>query len=496
MRRSIVITAVAVMLGGGCATAVGATPIRMTTNGEEPWVFVDRQGVTHVTWNVEESLQTRTFYRRAAAGSTVFSPTVELPVAAGVDFTGSYITQDPAPSNRLVLITERASNVTGTPGMYGLTSTDNGVTWTPAVAVAEPSPSVNIGGGRVNVVANGPLGIWVVNGNPTLRLVKLPAALTPAVTAAEQVSISPSAYNGQVQFDAAGQPVFAFSDLDKGYVRVGETGPDQTVFSTEVVSSMHLASGPRGSAVLWYGGPSTDDGIRLRRIVGGVLTPEQRLSSRADSSTGVPYLSADQTGRFHAVWRSSADVVYRRSETGASWTPATTLVRVAGVNRPYSLVVSAGPDGNGWVVYTTGITKSPVFVVRLPSDDPSVPDTQGIENPQVSRRGSGIFITPRTPSLADLRKRKCVRVRVQSTKPAAIRVAIFSGRRSIRVFGTTTVRFSKAGKKLVCVKVPLRARTFDVRQPFRFAFAVREGSPNPRGPAPGKLTTTGFTFFK
>ena len=83
---------------------------------------------------------------------------------------------------------------------------------------------------------------------------------------------------------------------------------------------------------------------------------------------------------------------------------------------------------------------------------------------------------PRHPSRAALKRSKCVNVRVQTTKPAAIRVAIFSGRKSVRVFGATTVRFAKPGKRLVCIRVPLRAHTFDVRKPFRFAFAVRSSA--------------------
>ncbi len=104
-------------------------------------------------------------------------------------------------------------------------------------------------------------------------------------------------------------------------------------------------------------------------------------------------------------------------------------------------------------------------------------------------------MTPKRPSLAKLKKSKCVNVRVQSTKPARINLAIFSGRRSIRIFGQTVVRFNKPGKRLVCVRVPLRAKSFDVRQPFRFAFAVKDGATVKPGEKAGKLTTTSFTNF-
>jgi hypothetical protein len=78
-----------------------------------------------------------------------------------------------------------------------------------------------------------------------------------------------------------------------------------------------------------------------------------------------------------------------------------------------------------------------------------------------------------------------------------VRVAIFSGRRSVRVFGARIVRFTQPGKRLVCVRVPLRARTFDVRQAFRFAFAARDGLTDPPGRrARTQLTVINFTRFR
>ena len=491
MRRTAVLIAAALM-GGAAVTPAVSAPVKLAAKGNDPWVFVDRQGVTHVAWDLTESLQTRTFYARALPGARTFSAPIELPVAAGEDFAGAYITQDPAPSNRLVLITERLPSVTGLPATYALTSSDNGASWTPSVAVADPSPSVNPGGGRVNLVANGPAGIWLTNGNPSFRIIKLPSALTPLVTTPEMVQITDKPYDTQVAFNAAGQPIFAFGAIDQNFVRVGEAGADIPAFATPGTGSIHLATGARGTLVMGAGGPSGNSAVKIRRLVGGALTPEVRISAPGDQTFGQPYVSTDQAGRFHAVWRTAGtDLVYRRSENGTSWTPITVIAKAnLGI---YDPVVSAGADGKGWAVYSTGVNGSPIFAAPL--DDPSVPDTTDIDNPQVTRRGGSVFVTPRNPSLAKLKRRKCVNVRVQSTKPATIRVAIFSGRRSIRIFGATTVRFRQAGKRLVCVKVPLRARTFDVRQPFRFAFAVKAGA-NPSRNAPATVTTSGFTFFR
>lgn len=133
--------------------------------------------------------------------------------------------------------------------------------------------------------------------------------------------------------------------------------------------------------------------------------------------------------------------------------------------------------------------------VAAPPSSAGTPDTSGIPSPKVIRKGPAIFVVPKKPSLATLRKTKCVNVRVQSTVPAAVNVAIFSGRKSVRIFGQQVVRFTVPGKKLVCIRVPLRARTFDVRQPFRFAFAYKLGAhPKPKDKA--TVTTSGFTTFK
>ena len=96
-------------------------------------------------------------------------------------------------------------------------------------------------------------------------------------------------------------------------------------------------------------------------------------------------------------------------------------------------------------------------------------------------------IAPRAISLKNLKKTKCVRVRVTVTEPARVLVAIFSGRKSIRLFGQKVVPFTAAGTKVVCVRVPFRAKTFDVahagrrsRSPSARARPRRPGEPRPR----------------
>lgn len=494
MRRTAPVL-LAAAVGLGAVSAASAAPIRLATEAERPFVFVDRQGVAHMAYSVTSGLTTRTFYRRALPGSRTFSGPVELATGVpGTDFSGAYITQDPAPSNRVVLVTTRCctSNV---PETYALTSLDGGVTWSAAVPIADPAPSVNPTTGRVNTVANGQAGLYLINGNPSMRLIKVAPSLAPVVARDAQVDLSPNPLDGQVVVDPSGTPYFGHLNFAGNvFVRVGETGADVSVSSgSTIVPTLKLAAGARGAVALTITGTVPDTRLETRVVTGGTVGAPVPLAPSTVNSFGVPWLSADQTGRYHAVWREDGNrLIYRRSENGTAWSAPQTLVTGAQIFDP---VASAGPDGNGWVVWEDATSRARVFALPLSAEgDPSVPDLTGITNPRVTRRGSTIVVSPRTPRLADLRRTKCVRVRVQSTRPASIRVAIFSGRRSIRIFGATVVRFPRAGKKVVCIRVPLRARTFNVRQPFRFAFATRFANTPPRRAVP--LVTTPFTFFR
>jgi hypothetical protein len=82
---------------------------------------------------------------------------------------------------------------------------------------------------------------------------------------------------------------------------------------------------------------------------------------------------------------------------------------------------------------------------------------------------------PSRLSLRSLRRSKCVRVGVDSVRPARVLLRIFSGRRSIRLFGESLVRFAAPGHKVTCIAVPKRAHTFNVRTPLRFAVGYALG---------------------
>ncbi|HMN99232.1 MAG TPA: NHL repeat-containing protein [Miltoncostaeaceae bacterium] len=118
------------------------------------------------------------------------------------------------------------------------------------------------------------------------------------------------------------------------------------------------------------------------------------------------------------------------------------------------------------------------------ADLPPAPDLAAvIPNPRTIGVGPATAVVPGRISLGSLRRSKCVRTLVLTSKPARVTVRIFSGIRSIRLFGAKTVRFTAPGRQVVCIRVPFRARTFDARTRLRVSLAVAldaGASPRPR----------------
>jgi hypothetical protein len=117
---------------------------------------------------------------------------------------------------------------------------------------------------------------------------------------------------------------------------------------------------------------------------------------------------------------------------------------------------------------------------------PLVPDLRNeIPSPRQVRAGPATVTAPSKLSLRSLKSSKCVRVAVRSARAARVLVTIFSGRRSVRLFGQRLVVFAARGRKLTCITVPRRAKTFNVRTPLRFAVGYalgarrRPGRPSP-----------------
>jgi hypothetical protein len=104
-----------------------------------------------------------------------------------------------------------------------------------------------------------------------------------------------------------------------------------------------------------------------------------------------------------------------------------------------------------------------------------------IPNPRTVSVGPATVVAPGKISVRSLKRSKCVRTLVLSTKPARVNVRIFSGRRSIRLFGEKTVRFRRPGKQVACIPVPFRAHTFNPRTRLRLAVGVVLGAVEGRG---------------
>jgi hypothetical protein len=99
-----------------------------------------------------------------------------------------------------------------------------------------------------------------------------------------------------------------------------------------------------------------------------------------------------------------------------------------------------------------------------------------IPNPQTLTNGPTTLVAPGTISLRSLRRSKCVLVKVASIRPARVLVSIFSGRRSIRLFGQKLVVFFVPGRQQPCIPVPFRAHTFNVRTPLNVALGYTAGA--------------------
>ena len=142
------------------------------------------------------------------------------------------------------------------------------------------------------------------------------------------------------------------------------------------------------------------------------------------------------------------------------------------------------PDGRSYSGSNTAadgtITpRTAIFFIGCPSPGPNLQST--IPNPQTLTNGPTTLVAPGTISLRSLKRSKCVLVKVTSNRPARILVSIFSGRRSIRLFGQKLVVFFAPGRKQPCIQVPFRARTFNVRTPLNVALGYTAGARPQRG---------------
>lgn len=223
----------------------------------------------------------------------------------------------------------------------------------------------------------------------------------------------------------------------------------------------------------------------------------------------------DPSGARTAEWIVTQGAVFGCARFGIAVDPRTNEVLVSGqggtapgVRRfsPTGALVGATLTGNdkpGDALKATGLAvdREGVVYVRdanVPrilrfADLPPAPNlAAAIPSPQTITRGPGTLVAPGAVPLRSLRTSKCMRTLVVTSKPARVTVRIYSGIRSLRLFGEKTVRFRRAGKAVVCVLVPGRAKTFDARTRLRIALGVVLGAGPLRGvPAPVPTSPTG-----
>lgn len=150
------------------------------------------------------------------------------------------------------------------------------------------------------------------------------------------------------------------------------------------------------------------------------------------------------------------------------------------------VVATRTPSGRRDVIVSRAGEVSDPFAVTVAALPPAPNLAQTIPFPATIAAGPARVTFPRRMSLRSLKRSKCVRVAVRSNRPARVLVTIFSGNRSIRLFGQKRVVFRSKGRKVVCIRVPARAKTFDVRTPLRFAVGwklgarPRAGEPSPK----------------
>jgi len=118
-----------------------------------------------------------------------------------------------------------------------------------------------------------------------------------------------------------------------------------------------------------------------------------------------------------------------------------------------------------------------------------------IENPRTIRNGPATITAPKRISLRNLRRSKCVNVKVAVSEPARVLVQIYSGPKSRRLFGERIVAFRAPGTRYVCVRVPFRAKTFNPRAPAGILVAVRKGNARGNQGPPAKVVTRDVRFF-
>ncbi len=194
------------------------------------------------------------------------------------------------------------------------------------------------------------------------------------------------------------------------------------------------------------------------------------------SARGTSVLSFLQTGdRLFGTLVGDAETIQGR----ISGTSADATFRVPEGTGTWHMTLAA--DGKSFTTTGTTTTGAPFGPETSRflgcSKGPAAVDLgTTIPSPQTLQGGPTTIVAPGTVSLVALTRSKCVLVRVASARPARVLVSIFSGRLSIRLFGQRKVVFTAAGRRRVCIPVPFRAHTFNLRTRLNVALGYVVGA--------------------
>ncbi|HMM49260.1 MAG TPA: hypothetical protein PKE32_06565 [Miltoncostaeaceae bacterium] len=161
---------------------------------------------------------------------------------------------------------------------------------------------------------------------------------------------------------------------------------------------------------------------------------------------------------------------------------------VPGGSGSFSLTLSADRSAATYMGTTfSGAPDGPYVWTFTQCDPQTVTNPVGanlgsvIPAPQVVGAGPTSIVAPGIISIGSFTSSKCVLVRVASAKPARTLVTIFSGTRSRRLFGQKLVVFRQPGAQTMCIKVPARAKTFNMRTKLGLALGYSLGAtPRPK----------------
>lgn len=192
------------------------------------------------------------------------------------------------------------------------------------------------------------------------------------------------------------------------------------------------------------------------------VTGDARLSTPTaaiTTGTGTPAGGAVAQERAQAVAPAHARVLYDPLRKLTTVQALAGAVRVTPTNRALR-VIDLRPGEQ------VGVTPGSITLDL----------SRTIPHPHLVRAGPASATAPARLSLRSLLGSHCVRVGVQSARPARVLLTLFAERPgAFLVVGQRLVRFAAPGRKTACVPVSARARSLSAGARLRFALGYSPG---------------------